>query len=81
MHDYWLALRVAKYGIVDNLKEQTILYRQHGNNEAGAGELYKKRQISFSLFLKKWGMSMSDVKNVLAMVLGCGFIIVFIFYL
>lgn len=55
LHDYWLALRVAKYGIVDNLKEQTILYRQHGNNEAGAGELYKKRQISFSLFFKEMG--------------------------
>lgn len=32
MHDQWIGLKVAKYGVVDNLKEATILYRQHGNN-------------------------------------------------
>ena len=41
-------------------------------------ENYRRNgKFRFPYFVKKWGMSMSDVKNVLAMVLGCGFIIVF----
>lgn len=52
LHDYWIALNVAKYGIIDNIKEQTILYRQHGNNEAGAGNEYKKHQIRCRTFMR-----------------------------
>jgi len=52
LHDYWLALKVAKYGVVDNLKEQTILYRQHGDNEAGAGNVYKRGRIGYKNFLR-----------------------------
>lgn len=55
LHDYWLALQVAKYGIIDNLKEQTILYRQHGNNEAGAGHQYNKHHIGYKHFLEGLG--------------------------
>lgn len=51
LHDYWLALQVAKYGIIDNLKEQTILYRQHGNNEAGAGHQYNRHHVGYKNFL------------------------------
>lgn len=53
LHDYWIALRVAKYGIIENIKEQTILYRQHGNNEAGAGTEYNKYSIGFAAFFKQ----------------------------
>lgn len=52
LHDYWLALQVAKYGVVDNLKEQTMLYRQHGNNEAGAGHQYNKHRVGYKHFLE-----------------------------
>ena len=41
IHDYWIALKVAKCGFIDNLKEQTILYRQHGDNTAGIGAEFK----------------------------------------
>lgn len=51
LHDYWLALQVAKYGVVENLKEQTILYRQHSNNEAGAGYQYNKHSIRYKAFI------------------------------
>lgn len=51
LHDYWLALQVAKYGVIDNLKEQTILYRQHGNNEAGAGHQYNRHHVGYKNFL------------------------------
>lgn len=51
LHDYWLALQVAKYGVVDNLKERTMLYRQHDNNEAGAGYQYNKHNVSYKNFL------------------------------
>ena len=50
MHDYWIALNVAKNGIVENVKEQTILYRQHGNNEAGAGNEFHNKNINTSNF-------------------------------
>lgn len=36
IHDQWIGVNIAKYGKVDFLKEQTIFYRQHGNNVAGA---------------------------------------------
>ena len=51
LHDYWLALQVAKHGVVDNLKEQTMLYRQHGDNEAGAGCQYNKHRVGYKNFI------------------------------
>jgi hypothetical protein len=36
IHDQWIGANVAKYGIIDYLPIQTILYRQHGANVAGA---------------------------------------------
>ena len=37
MHDWWINLCVLKNdGIVEELREPLILYRQHGNNEVGA---------------------------------------------
>ena len=37
MHDYSIALMTAKYGILDYIPKQTILYRQHENNVVGCG--------------------------------------------
>lgn len=51
LHDEWIGLVVTKYGKVENLKEQTILYRQHGNNVCSAGEEKEfniKRYTNFS---------------------------------
>lgn len=36
MHDFWIALMGAKYGIVENLSQTTILYRQHECNTIGS---------------------------------------------
>lgn len=36
IHDQWIGVNVAKHGIIDYLPVQTILYRQHENNVAGA---------------------------------------------
>lgn len=36
MHDFWIALCVAKYGKINFIKEKTILYRQHQSNQIGA---------------------------------------------
>lgn len=38
LHDAWIGAMTAKYGKVDNVKEATILYRQHGGNVISAGE-------------------------------------------
>lgn len=39
MHDWWIMLTASAFGIVDNLNEPTILYRQHGNNAIGAANV------------------------------------------
>lgn len=36
MHDWWLALVAAAFGKVEHVKDQTMLYRQHGHNANGA---------------------------------------------
>lgn len=53
LHDYWIALKVAKYGYLDNIKEQTILYRQHGDNAAGIGSKFKWG-LHFKSFYQWW---------------------------
>lgn len=48
IHDQWIGVNVAKYGKIDYIKEQTILYRQHGSNVAGAhryGLTYIKNKL------------------------------------
>ena len=71
LHDYWIALKVAKYGIIDNLKTQTILYRQHGNNEAGAGLRYNKRNINISSFLNQFYDELSRFKDTTGLGFTC----------
>lgn len=36
MHDWWMALVASCFGKIEFIDEQTILYRQHGNNVVGA---------------------------------------------
>lgn len=36
MHDWWLALVAATFGIIAHIDEPTALYRQHGGNDTGA---------------------------------------------
>ena len=36
IHDQWIGANISKYGKIGYLNEQTILYRQHGNNVEGA---------------------------------------------
>lgn len=36
MHDWWMAILVARYGMVAFVHQPTILYRQHGTNSIGA---------------------------------------------
>ncbi|CAN5689229.1 hypothetical protein BH24ACI3_BH24ACI3_12320 [soil metagenome] len=36
MHDHWLAVNTAKYGQIDFLNDQTVLYRQHASNVEGS---------------------------------------------
>lgn len=69
LHDYWLALKVAKYGVIENIKEQTILYRQHGGNEAGAGVRYNRYNVNFTSFFNQ----LSDEFKRFKTVSGLGF--------
>jgi glycosyltransferase involved in cell wall biosynthesis len=52
LHDHWISVNVAKYGVVTYIKEPTMLYCQHGSNVLGA--------LSFSM-----KYVMSKYKNLL----------------
>ena len=39
MHDWWLTLVAGAFGKIGHINNQTILYRQHGNNEIGAKDV------------------------------------------
>ena len=47
-HDWWLALIAASCGKIGYLPEQTLLYRQHGNNVVGSTSFlsYVKNRIT-----------------------------------
>ncbi|MGC8677702.1 MAG: glycosyltransferase family 2 protein [Hydrogenobaculum sp.] len=51
MHDWWVALVASAFGIIDYIPDQTVLYRQHSNQNIGA----KKYSINFfyNEFIKK----------------------------
>jgi glycosyltransferase involved in cell wall biosynthesis len=55
IHDQWIGVNIAKFGKIDYLKEQTILYRQHGCNVAGAHS-YNLKYIKKKFF---------DIKKIL----------------
>jgi glycosyltransferase involved in cell wall biosynthesis len=48
IHDQWIGVNVAKYGKINYLEEQTILYRQHGSNVAGAHS-YGYKYIAYKI--------------------------------
>jgi hypothetical protein len=41
MHDFWLGLVAAAFGILHPLNETTVYYRQHQNNTVGAGNSWR----------------------------------------
>lgn len=59
MHDWWIALRIAKYGKIENINTPTILYRQHKNNFSGIkklgifSSLIPNISFTLNLFFKK----------------------------
>lgn len=74
MHDYWLAIIASKYGVLDNIKEQTILYRQHGGNVLGSGRGYTP-QFSISGFIEWYRLQRPIMKE-----MGYGSIIRILYY-
>lgn len=48
MHDRWIGLVAAKYGVVENIKKATLKYRQHGKNVCSIG--IKKHFKLFDIF-------------------------------
>lgn len=54
MHDYWISLIVAKYGIIEYIPQSTIYYRQHKKNKIGIKNINLKYAIKtiFSFFTK-----------------------------
>lgn len=52
MHDYWISLIVAKYGIIEYIPQSTIYYRQHQKSEIGTKNINLEYVIKtiFSFF-------------------------------
>ena len=62
MHDWWIAVNVAKYGIIDFIDVPYILYRQHEHNEVGASEIdYRLPDMN------KTKQFIQNIKNILKM--------------
>jgi len=59
MHDWWLSLHAAALGKIGSLDEQTVLYRQHGENEKGAKRVLSLKYIFYVL---------SNIKTMSAMI-------------
>jgi len=57
MHDYFLALKVAKFGKIVYLDTSTILYRQHDKNELGA------KDTNFVYFLTRLKKLRETINN------------------
>lgn len=47
MHDWWIAIKVAKHGKIAYVSTPSILYRQHPGNEIGAKEVQKINSLHF----------------------------------
>lgn len=59
MHDWWIALKVAENGVIEYIKEPSILYRQHKRNEIGV------ERASLSYFLNRFlGFSKTMKQNI-----------------
>lgn len=52
MHDQWIGLMAVKYGKVENIKQGTIKYRQHGGNVCSSGG---KKNFSLNKITNKKG--------------------------
>lgn len=61
MHDYWIALRVIQSGgLIEDVPEQTMLYRQHGHNTLGIGD------YTGNIIIKKIKHAPATVSNIMA---------------
>lgn len=59
MHDWWLALIASAFGVIDHCDEQTILYRQHGDNSVGV------RNMRSLKFIIDYAMKVKKIKKAL----------------
>jgi glycosyltransferase involved in cell wall biosynthesis len=61
MHDWWVALVVSAFGVIDYVPEATILYRQHGGQNTGA------KKYSFYNFYDRFIRKPSKAYNAVRM--------------
>lgn len=67
MHDWWLSINVAKFGLIGYLEKPTILYRQHKKNAVGVKKVttlyYFKRIMNISNVLISFKHRLNMVKQ------------------
>jgi len=49
MHDWWVALTATAFGKIGSIRDRTVLYRQHTNNEVGAKKVRSVRYVRYVL--------------------------------
>ena len=55
IHDHWMAINVAQYGIVEYINRATLYYRQHSHNVVGANK------VGIKYFLSKIGKPFKQI--------------------
>lgn len=71
MHDHWIALVASLSGIIYFIKEPTILYRQHENNQLGAKKkikkknFFRKRKLKYEFYVEQADILYKEFKNYL----------------
>jgi glycosyltransferase involved in cell wall biosynthesis len=45
VHDWWVALVASSCGLVRTIEQPTVLYRQHGRNQIGAGPVHGRSML------------------------------------
>lgn len=63
MHDYWITLIASSCGKIGILNQSTALYRQHMNNQVGAGERGILKKIINSLKERTYKLNINDAES------------------
>jgi len=59
VHDWWIAMNIAKQGRIFCIQTPTVLYRQHEKNIIGA----KSKKMTISLFFQKLSKFLKQFLN------------------
>lgn len=66
VHDWWIAATAAIYGQIKYINEATVYYRQHGDNQCGAQDMYSAEYLAGRLKDKNRSKHMLELSYIMA---------------